>query len=169
VDSRIEDGHDPDLEDYARAERLLEELRVRQPGNMSYCSLLMLVRLEWADELEARGRADEARACRERAGSGSRGEGAALFEAAVAAADTARSTGTYPTRVDATRVRARREQLLRRAVSLIERAIAEGFGDAAKLHRTALLAVVADDPEYRSVVAALDDRVFPAEPFASRP
>jgi serine/threonine-protein kinase len=169
VDSRIEDGKEPDLEDYARAERLLEELRVRQAWNVTPRAMLVIIRHEWADELEARGGAADARACRDRAASGARGDGAALFEAAVSAADTARWAGTYPTRIDARQVRARRQRLLRRAVRLIEQAIDEGFRDAPRLHREATLRILADAPEFRAVADSLDDRVFPADPFAPRP
>ena len=103
-----------------------------------------------------------------RAASGARGD-AALFEAAVSAADTARWAGTYPTRIDARRTRARRQRLLRRALGWIRQAIDEGFRDAARLHRESALKLLADDPEFRAVAASLDDRVFPVDPFASRP
>jgi hypothetical protein len=32
-----------------------------------------------------------------------------------------------------------------------------------------MLAILADDPEYRAVAASLDDCIFPADPFAPRP
>ena len=169
IDGRIEDGEAPDLADFARAERVLEELRVRQPGNTTPRALLVLMRLQLADELEDRGRSAEARACRERAAGGARGDGMALFDAALTAADTAREVGTYPTRLDAAKLRLRRERLLHRAVRLIEQAIDAGFRDAAKLHRDPMLAILADDPGFRAIAASLDDRVFPADPFATRP
>jgi tetratricopeptide (TPR) repeat protein len=169
ADFRIDDGELPDLEDYARAERLWDDLRVRQPSNVAHRALLAMVRHEMADELEARGRVAEARACRDRAAAGARGDGAALFEAAAVAAGNARLVGTYPTRLDARRLDRRRERFARRAAALVRQAIDEGFRAAARLHATPDLAILGGDPEYRAAVAALDDRVFPAEPFAARP
>src|SRR6185312_4836098 len=113
-----------------------DDLRVRQPSNLSHRALLAIVRHEMADTLEARGRAEEARSWRRRAVDGARGDGAALFEAAVASAANAGLTGTYPTRLDARRLDERRQRLARRAVVLVHQAIDEGFRDAARLHAT---------------------------------
>jgi hypothetical protein len=52
---------------------------------------------------------------------------------------------------------------------LIRRAIDEGFRDAARLRDLPELASLRGTPEFRAVVAVLDDRVFPADPFASQP
>jgi tetratricopeptide (TPR) repeat protein len=169
ADFRIDDGEAPDLEDYARAERLWDDLRVRQPWNLSHRALLAIVRHDMAEILEARGRAEEARSWRRRAVDGARGDGFALFEAAVACAGNAGLIGTYPTRLDARRLDERRKRFARRAVVLLHQAIDEGFRDAARLHATPELVILGADPEYRAVLASLDDRVFPAEPFAPRP
>jgi hypothetical protein len=32
-----------------------------------------------------------------------------------------------------------------------------------------MLAILADDPGFHAIAASLDDRVFPADPFAPRP
>jgi hypothetical protein len=169
ADLRAEDGESPDLEDLARAERLWDELRRRQPGSLSHRALLAMVRHELAEDLESLGRDAEARACRERANAGARGDGPALFEAAVAAAGNALLTGTYPTKLDAGRLAERRRRLARRAVTFVRQAIAEGFRDAARLHAAPELSLLCADPEYRAAVASLDDSVFPSEPFAARP
>jgi serine/threonine-protein kinase len=169
IEARIEDGEPPDQEDFARAERVLEDLRPVRQWNLHARTLLVIVRHAWADELEARGRSAEARTHRERASVDARGDGDALFEAALIGADKARWIGTYPTRIDARRQRARREQRLRHVVAWIGQAIGEGFRDAARFHRETLLAILADDPGYRAVAASLDDRVFPDDPFATPP
>jgi serine/threonine-protein kinase len=169
ADFRIDDGEAPDLEDYARAERLWDDLRVRQPWNLSHRALLAIVRHDMADVLEARGRAAEARSWRERAIVGARGDGAALFQAAVACAGNAGLIGSYPTRLDARRRDERRKRLTHSAVVLVHQAIDEGFRDAARLHATPELAILGADSEYRAVVTSLDDRVFPVEPFAPQP
>ncbi len=98
-----------------------------------------------------------------------RGDGATLFEAAVIVAGNAALTGTYPTGLDSRRLQERRKMFVRRAVLLTRQAVAEGFCDAARLRSTPELAVLADQPEFRSLVASIDDRVFPADPFAARP
>jgi tetratricopeptide (TPR) repeat protein len=169
ADFRIDDGEAPDLEGYTRAERLWDDLRVRQPWNISHRALLAMVRHDLADALEARGRAEEARSWGRRAVAGARREGTALFQAAVACAGNAGLIGTYPTRLDARRLDERRKRLAHSAVVLVHQAIDEGFCDAASLHATPELAILGADPEYRAVVASLDDRVFPAKTFAPQP
>jgi tetratricopeptide (TPR) repeat protein len=165
ADSRAEDGLSPDPGLLERAERVCEELCVKQPGNRSHRAMRVSIRLELADELEVLGRPADARACRELAFAGARGDGAALFEAGAVAAENARLTGTYPTRLDARRLQERRNAFHRRGVALIRRGIDEGFRDAARLRNTPELASLRDDPEFRAVVASLDDRVFPGDPF----
>ncbi len=169
ADFRVEDGLAPDPALLERAERICEELCVKQAWNAAHRVMRVTIRLELADELEAVGRTAEARACRERALAGARGDGAALFEAGASAADSARQTGTYPTRLDARRLEERRRRFTRRAVASIRRGIDEGFRDAARLRNAPELASLRDDPEFRAIVASFDDRVFPADPFAARP
>ena len=45
-------------------------------------------------------------------------------------------------------------------------AVAAGLRDAARLRREPLLAAVPPDPEFPPILAALDDRAFPDDPFA---
>ncbi|HLH29551.1 MAG TPA: hypothetical protein VKW77_11565, partial [Acidimicrobiales bacterium] len=61
ADFRAEDGEAPDLEDLARAERLWDELRARQPWSLAHRALLAIVRYELAEDLESLGRDAEAR------------------------------------------------------------------------------------------------------------
>ena len=63
----------------------------------------------------------------------------------------------------------RRRLFARRAVGLLRRAVAAGFHDAARIAHTPGFAVLGDDPEFRSVMASIGDRVFPEDPFAARP
>jgi hypothetical protein len=53
-------------------------------------------------------------------------------------------------------------------VALIRRAVSEGFRDGGRRRTTREGASHRDDPELRAVAAALDDRVFPGDPFAER-
>ena len=165
VEARTEDGERPDPEDFSRSERLLEQQRSVPRWNLHARTYLIILRRDWADELETLGRSTEARAIRDRAAAAARGDGEALFEAALIIANRARWIGTYPIRIDAPSLRGR---LLRNAVACVEQAIAEGFRDAARLHAEPFLAILADDPDFRAAAAALDDLVFPADPFASR-
>ena len=84
-------------------------------------------------------------------------------------AGNAALTGTYPTGLDSRRLQERRKTFVRRAVVLLRQAVAEGFSDAARLRNTPELAILADQPEFRSLVAFINDRIFPADPFAARP
>ena len=87
ADFRIEDGEAPDPSLLERAERICDELCVAQAWNPAHRAMRVLVRDDLADGLEALGRSAEARACRDAAAAAVRGDGAALFEAAVVAAD----------------------------------------------------------------------------------
>jgi tetratricopeptide (TPR) repeat protein len=167
--SRVEDGLAPDPALLERAERVCGELCARQPGNAAFRGMRIAIGLDRADELDSLGRPAEARDCRERALAGARGDAAALFEAGAAVADVARMTGVNATRPGARRPEERRDRLVRRGVALIRRAIDEGFRDAARLRTMRELASLRDDLEFRAIAAALDDRVFPVDPFAGRP
>ena len=102
-------------------------LCVNSAWNPAHRAMRVLIRQDLADGLEAMGRSADARTVRERTVAGTRGDGAALFDAAVVSADNARLTGTYPTRLDARRLEERRRTFVRRAVGLIRQAVAEGF------------------------------------------
>jgi tetratricopeptide (TPR) repeat protein len=161
-----EDGERPDLERYDRAERIWAKLYRSRPDVVTFRAGLAMVRLDLADELELRGRADEARAFRERSLSSVQGDAGILFEIVLNEAENSRLIGTYPVKLDPKGQERRRRKYLRRAVRVLHEAVASGFRDAARLRQEPLLAPLRAEPEFHDIVASLDDRAFPADPFA---
>ncbi|MHB1561119.1 MAG: hypothetical protein ACYC61_27020, partial [Isosphaeraceae bacterium] len=86
---RDEDGLPPDPTLLERAGRICEEILAKQPGRSEVRATLAFLRLERADELEALGRADEARAVRQAAqtAAGGHADGDLLVQTAIVAAD----------------------------------------------------------------------------------
>ncbi|MGP0064428.1 MAG: protein kinase domain-containing protein [Isosphaeraceae bacterium] len=163
---QADDGLEVDLGLYERAEQLWDDLHRRIPGERMYRAMLVLVRHDLADELAARGRAEESRACRDRSITSARGDAELLFQIAVNYAANARQIGTYPIKLDARRQQERRRMFARRAAQMLREAIADGFRDVARLWREPELVMLHDDPEFRSIAEALDGLTFPADPFA---
>ena len=163
---QVEDGREPDLELYEQAERLWDGLSRREPGNVMCRAGLVFARIDLADELAARGRTEEARACRDRSLTSVRGDVEVLFQIALNYAENARLIGTYPMKLDVRRQEERRRKLARRAFQMLREAIADGFRDVARLWREPALVPFHADPEFQSVAAALDALAFPADPFA---
>ena len=162
---QVEDGLQADLELYERSERLWNELVGRIPGNVMCRAGLALVRIELADELEARGRTKEARACRQRSLDSVRGDVEILFQLALNYALNSRLIGTYPIKLDARRQQDRRRMFALRAFPMLREAIAAGYRDIARLWKEPELIPLQADPEFMTIASALDDQAFPADPF----
>ncbi len=116
ADYQVEDGREPDLELYEQSERLWDDLYHRVPGNIMSRAGLVFVRLDLADELAARGRTEEARACRDRSLVSVRGNVEVFFQIALSYAENARLIGAYPIKLDARRQQERRRKFAHRAI-----------------------------------------------------
>jgi hypothetical protein len=74
-------------------------------------------------------------------------------------------TGTYPTGLDAERLRERRRRFVNAAIAMLRRAAVDGFKDAARLRGDAGFDPIRSDPGFRAVLGEIG---FPAVLFASR-
>jgi hypothetical protein len=166
ADFQVEDGERPDLERYYRAERLWEELHHKALAESIYRAGLVFVRNDLAEELMIRGRSQEARGYRARSLDTVRGDPALCLEIALNYAENARLVGLYPIRLDARQQQERRRRFTGYVIPLLREAVAGGFRDASRLRLEPGLAPLRGDPDFQALLMGLDDRVFPADPFA---
>ena len=164
--NQVEDGGEADLELYQQAERIWADLHRDHPTVIMYRAMLVVVRLDLADEMAARGRSEEARVYRERSLSSARGEGELFFLLAQNYAGNVGLLGTYPIKLDPKRLEERRRLYIGRACHLVREAMSVGFRDLARVWREPEFKPLLDDAEFRSVVSTLDTLTFPADPFA---
>jgi tetratricopeptide (TPR) repeat protein len=163
---QLEDGETPDLSVMLQSERIWDELLQIRPGDSEPRAWLVIVRYEIADQLEVRGRSAEARAYRDRALSSIRGFPDDLYLIAIAYADNVDLVDRAPNKLNAQQREARRTRFAGLALGLLREAVANGFRDVARLRYDPHLAMFHRDPAFQAIVSELDDRAFPADPFA---
>jgi hypothetical protein len=165
ADYQAEDGRVPDLELFLESERTWEGLLRESATNPMIRGNLVIVRRRLAEEFNDRGRSDEAASWSRRSLATAIGDADLLYSLAGDYARSAGITGTYPTGLDAERLRERRRRFIAGAIAMLRQAVAEGFRDAVRIRGDSGLDPVRSDPGFRSILADLE---FPADPFAPR-
>ena len=164
ADYQAEDGLSPDLDLIRKAEAFWDDVFRRRPTNTMARSNLIIVRRRLAEELADCGRTAEGSVWSRRWLDAARGDAELLYSLAADYGRQARITGTYPTRLDAGRLRERRRRFVAGAVALLRQAILEGFRDAARIRGDSKLDPIRREPEFGAILADLE---FPAEAFAT--
>jgi hypothetical protein len=162
---QAEDGRSPDVDLLLESERTWAGLLPSSPTNPMIRSNLVIVRRRLAEELKDRGREGEATAWSRRSLDTARGDTELLYSLALDYAQKAGITGTYPTGLDAERLRKRRRRFVDGAIAMLHQAAVDGFKDSARLRGVSTFDPIRSDPGFRAVLA---DIGFPADPFASR-
>jgi hypothetical protein len=163
ADLQQEDGEAPDLNLWLRAEQTWNELNRADPQSLPPRAWLVVVRLRIGDELDARGRREDAARYRRAAPSTGRGSADCFLEAALFFAENAELVGKYPTKLSAFLQEARRLGFSRHILPLLREAAIEGFRDQKRLLDEPRLGKVRSDPEFQAFIT---DIGFPPDPFA---
>jgi serine/threonine protein kinase len=159
---REQDTGHADLDLLRQTERLLADLHREYPAAVVASGSLVIVRQQLAEELAARGSADEAKHWRLESLSPVRGHPDESFEIALEYARCVLDIGGISHRHDHDRTELQRRRFLRHAVWMLGEAISDGFKDAARLREESVLGPLRPLSEFQ---ALLDDLEFPADPF----
>ncbi len=165
ADYQAEDGRSPDIELLLKSHQLWEAFLRENPNSTLARASLVVVRRRLAEELADRGQTEEAASWARQSFDTVRGNAELLMSLAVTYAELARTTGTYPTRLDARQLAERRRRFVAAAVAMIRQAVADGFRDSARLRADSGLDAIRTDPDFQAILADLD---FPTEAFTTR-
>jgi hypothetical protein len=161
-DLQKEDAEKPDLELILKAERLWVEIDREAPTSDEARGMLVVARRWLADELDARGRRDEASRWRGQSLTTARGNPDLLYELATFFALNARLVGKWPTKLTPEQLGTRRRRYEEEAFAMLREAVADGFRDARRLRNDPEFAPLRSAPAFRAIIPDLE---FPTDPF----
>ncbi len=163
VNYQEEDGERPRLDVLVTGEQLWAEILREDPKNNEARAMLVSAQRGLADELDARGRSDEATPWRSRSLATTQGNPELRYLIATLYAFNSKLVGKWPTKLSPVQLENRRRGYEKEAVTMLREAVADGFKDLNRLLRQPEFASLHSDPAFRAIVLDLQ---FPADPFA---
>ena len=163
ADLQQEDAEKPDLELLFKAVRLWEEIAREEPTSTDGWGMLIIAQRGLADELDARGRHDEALHWRGQSLTIARGNPDLLYQLATVYALNARMMGKWPTKLSPAQLATWRRRYEEETTAMLREAVATGFRDAKRLRDDQEFASFRSDPAFQAIILDLE---FPTDPFA---